>query len=144
LKFLGEVEPAQTDLLRSRLQEVTSAQNPFSLALGQLGCFPNRYTPRVLWIGITEGAEQLATLSKLIDAACAQLGFAAAEQPFRPHLTIARAGSNSCPAFNPEPNVIFQNRCLVSSYALVESKLLRTGAQYKIIDDFGFGKPEHD
>jgi 2'-5' RNA ligase len=131
-------------MLSSRLQEIASGREPFPIALGRLGCFPNIRNPRVLWVGIIEGTEPLAGLARLIDTACNQLGFAPEDKPFRPHLTIARAGFNGHSGLNLDDHVTFQSRATVSSYALIESKLLPTGAQYRAINHFELGKPGHD
>lgn len=136
LKFLGEVDPGKIDALCGQLQETTADLPQFSLALGRFGCFPNPRSPRVLWIGVTEGAEHLANLAGLVDAACVRLGFTAEDKPFRPHLTVARAGTNPFPAFAPDDHVNFGSQSIVHSYSLIESKLLRAGAQYQIIRNF--------
>jgi 2'-5' RNA ligase len=138
LKFLGEVDPAQTSFVCNRLQEIALLQHPFPLALGGVGCFPNPRSPRVLWIGITKGTESLANMAKMIDTACAGLGFASEDKPYRPHLTIARAGSQSLPAFVRDEKTVFQSQSDVHSFSLIESRLQRSGAQYETVRDFKF------
>ena len=59
--FLGEVSDQRSaailDTLRSPLTE-----RPFSLRISGLGAFPPSGSPRVIWMGVTEGLDALARL----------------------------------------------------------------------------------
>jgi 2'-5' RNA ligase len=54
-----------------------------------LGWFPNPHHPKVLFARI-EAPEELHSLARTTDQACARLGVEAESKPFQPHLTLAR------------------------------------------------------
>jgi 2'-5' RNA ligase len=49
--------------------------------------------PRVVWAGITEGADQLRSIFNQLEPRLRSLGFAPDPKGFSPHLTIARVKS---------------------------------------------------
>ena len=66
----------------------TIPQAPFSLSFHGLGFFPERGAPRVLWLGIGEGLDQLRAVHREISRRL-EPG-KRAHEPFHPHLTLAR------------------------------------------------------
>ena len=63
-------------------------QAPFSVSFQGLGFFPERGAPRVLWLGISEGLDQLRAVHGEISRRL-EPG-KRAHEPFHPHLTLAR------------------------------------------------------
>jgi 2'-5' RNA ligase len=94
LKFLGEVSPANLELLAQALAAEAGQHAAFSLAVGGLGAFPSQRRPRVIWIGI-EAPAALPALQRGIEAAAARLGYAPEARPFSQHLTIGRVDQNA-------------------------------------------------
>ena len=93
LKFLGDISPANVELLTQMLG-VEASQHPFfEIQFGGLGVFPNPKRPRVIWIGIQAPGE-LDALQHGIEAAAAKLGYPAEARPFSPHLTVGRVKQN--------------------------------------------------
>jgi 2'-5' RNA ligase len=90
LKFIGE--SFRLDELRRALGAVRAA--PVELAFRDCGFFPGPQRPRVFWAGIEAGVE-LQHLAGEIDRALRPLGVASEPGPYKPHLTLARAGSGS-------------------------------------------------
>jgi len=89
LLFLGEVpEPRGPALVDAMNTAVDLAA--FDLVFSGAGMFPMRGAPRVLWIGVTEGAASLVRLQSAIVARVRELGVAFDDRPFHPHLTIGR------------------------------------------------------
>lgn len=93
LKFLGAVERTRMPEMAEVLQPAVGQCEQFTFALRGIGAFPDLKRPRVVWIGIEEGREQLARLVGVVDGACRRLGFPAEDRPFTPHLTIGRIRS---------------------------------------------------
>ena len=88
LKFLGEV--AEKRLLEIQI-ELSSIELPsFVTELSHMGFFPNERRPRVIWIGLSEGKSQLATLAQEIDERLSKIGFSREKRKFSPHLTVGR------------------------------------------------------
>src|SRR5512138_105243 len=72
LKFLGEVEPVRLAALERDLNAVTIGVDSFRLLLGSPGCFPPKGEPRIVWIGLSAGANELKRLADQVEAACIQ------------------------------------------------------------------------
>jgi 2'-5' RNA ligase len=89
LKFLGGVEPDRLDGVAATLADVASARPAFQLVLRGLGAFPSPTRPRVIWAGVSGGAE-VVTLAAGVEAALAKLGFPAETRPFSSHVTLGR------------------------------------------------------
>ncbi len=88
LQFLGETK--RLDEIQRALGQVKGW--PIALAFRNAGFFPNPKSPRVFWVGI-EADEHLQELVSSIAKALQPLGFERDDGPFKPHLTLARAGS---------------------------------------------------
>jgi RNA 2',3'-cyclic 3'-phosphodiesterase len=90
LAFLGHVERWRLGAIRERLTDVAAQRAPFALGLGDVGAFPDVARPRVVWVGIREGAEATIALASEVRRALEPLGFDLPSEPFRPHLTLGR------------------------------------------------------
>jgi len=88
LKFLGAVEEEKITSIIETVGRAVCAVQPFSLAAGGIGVFPDIRKPRVLWVGLE--AQGLQTLSQEVEAALEPLGFVPEKRGFKPHLTIGR------------------------------------------------------
>ena len=88
LRFMGEIPPRNVELARKALSELRYRQ--FDIRLSGLGAFPNTSSPRVIWIGIGEGAERLRELRSLVENAVGRYASHHEEREFSPHLTIGR------------------------------------------------------
>jgi 2'-5' RNA ligase len=58
-----------------------------------VGVFPSLSRPRVVWAGMTAGAEELAGLASEVEEALVPLGFERERRAFTPHLTLGRVKS---------------------------------------------------
>ncbi|MCC6003162.1 MAG: RNA 2',3'-cyclic phosphodiesterase [Thermofilum sp.] len=88
LKFLGEVPAPKLEIAKIKLSEVKSTS--FKITLRGVGAFPNISRPRVLWIGVSNGAEALISLANQVREKLSSLKFPGTGEEFQPHLTIAR------------------------------------------------------
>jgi 2'-5' RNA ligase len=50
--------------------------------------------PRVIWMGLVNGKEVLASLQKQIEIQLEKIGFQPEDRPFHPHLTLGRMRSS--------------------------------------------------
>lgn len=89
LKFLGDVSPANVEMLSQMLYAEAGLFPCFDLHLRGLGSFPNLKRPRVIYIGIQAPAT-LEALHRGIESASRRLGYESEERGFSPHLTIGR------------------------------------------------------
>lgn len=90
LKFIGEIKEARVIELSEAAEQVANEIKPFDLLVGETGAFHTRGKPRVLWIGAADESGELERMHKLLESACATLGYAPETRPYHPHLTVAR------------------------------------------------------
>jgi 2'-5' RNA ligase len=93
LNFLGDVSPANVEMLSQMLYAEADLFHCFDLQLSGLGAFPNPKRPRVIYIGIRAPAT-LETLQRGIESSSRRLGYESEERGFSPHLTIGRLKQN--------------------------------------------------
>ncbi len=87
VQFLGEVSE---EMVRKISSELSSLEfTPFSVSFVGIGVFPKPSSPRVIWIGTNEGADELEKLAEIIRMKLSQLGFQP-DKKFKPHVTIFR------------------------------------------------------
>jgi len=85
LKFLGDIEEKRVPEISAALKSMADNTSAFNIHLSEIGAFPNMHKPRVIWIGIDKGVENLKNLAS-------QLG-TQEKREFKPHLTLARVKS---------------------------------------------------
>jgi RNA 2',3'-cyclic 3'-phosphodiesterase len=95
LIFLGEVEDRNLMAICRATAAEAGKHEPFPLTLAGAGCFPNERRPRVLWIGVSEGAEEVCSLQRALEGPLLDLGcYRREERAFTPHLTLGRVQSD--------------------------------------------------
>jgi 2'-5' RNA ligase len=90
LRFLGPTHDERQPELAAALAATARGVAPFRIVLSGGGAFPDMRRPRVLWIGIGEGAPRLQDLARRLETELAPLGWPPEGRPFAPHLTLAR------------------------------------------------------
>ncbi len=91
MRFLGNITPNMVEKIFEEMKKVQFT--PFDVKICGIGAFPHLRYPRVLWVGITEGADQLRNIFNQLEPRLRSLGFAPDPKGFSPHLTIARVKS---------------------------------------------------
>ena len=90
LKFLGDVRLSKVEAIGEAIRSVASQLSPFVMSLAGVGAFPNPRKPRIVWVGVEAGADELVEMARLVEASMRKLGFPREKPPFRPHLTVGR------------------------------------------------------
>jgi 2'-5' RNA ligase len=91
LRFLGNVTAETVEEIYEGMKRVQFA--PFDVKIFGVGAFPDARYPRVVWAGMTEGADKLRDIFSQLEPHLRTLGFAPDPKGFSPHLTIARVRS---------------------------------------------------
>jgi RNA 2',3'-cyclic 3'-phosphodiesterase len=139
LKFIGEASDTRVQEIKTALSTVKAA--PFEIKFQDVGFFPNPKAPRVFWIGMSAG-EALPRLAATVEAALSKLGIAAEDKPYRPHITLARAGSGPGakhqlqPLSNAEHPPPF-GTMMAREFWLYRSEPQRGGSRYTKLERFG-------
>lgn len=88
--FCGSVPDRSVEPLVDGLAEVAARTRPFRIRLAGAGAFPNPYEAHTLFLGVPQGADELAALARSCRAAASRAGTEADGTKFVPHLTLAR------------------------------------------------------
>ncbi|MGQ9646471.1 MAG: RNA 2',3'-cyclic phosphodiesterase [Thermodesulfobacteriota bacterium] len=94
LKFFGNIDESRIDPIVRSLEGPIEATSPFSLSTHGMGAFPHLKKPRVIWMGLQEGKQDLVALQRQIDGELMKIGFEPEGRDFHPHLTLGRVRSN--------------------------------------------------
>lgn len=91
LLFAGELPDENAAPLAEVVREVELP--PLSLSLHELGAFPPRGIPRVVWVGLAGDVEALTALQQELANGAEPLGVARERRGFVPHVTLGRVKS---------------------------------------------------
>jgi 2'-5' RNA ligase len=135
VRFIGHVEDDGAPALIDRVR-VPIAVPPFHLRLSGCGVFPASGPPRVIWIGVVEGAMPLAQLHQELNRRVAPFGYEPERRPFSAHLTLARvktaksiASVRAAVRAFTTPDIC----CEVAQVTLFRSHLSPRGSRYEIV-----------
>lgn len=135
LKFLGNVADDRVENVGAALSGAVEGHDAVDAAFDELGGFPNLRRPRVLWLGIGPGAEELASLAGSVEGALQPLNFPGEGRPFRAHFTLARFPKPSVVGELPAVHIPSQ-RFAVRAVVLFRSQLHPKGARYTALEHF--------
>lgn len=130
LCFLGEIDDPERII--SAVKDIK--HNRFILKLSEVGGFPDRAQPKVIWAGVKESSE-LAGLHRKI------LSSLDVEDSFSPHITLGRIRSYEQ---DVSKRLASRMKALklkplgfrIDSFKLLSSELLSTGPSYKEVAEF--------
>jgi len=95
LLFLGEVEDREVPGVCRAVAEQTQKHASFRLSIEGVGCFPNPRRPRIVWIGVGEGTQELCALHDDLERPLLDLGcYRREERKYTPHITLGRVKSD--------------------------------------------------
>jgi 2'-5' RNA ligase len=131
LGFFGHVDTQTEDKLREKLAAIQ--WTAFFLPLSEVGTFPTKGWPKVVWVGVGKGHPHLFQLHKRVQDAALAAGLEADLRPWHPHITLAR-----CRDVSPESirhfvktNTDFDGGMIrVESFVLYSSRLTPAGSVY--------------
>ena len=87
VQFLGEVSE---EMIRKIYDALNSIEfSVFSITFAGIGAFPKPNSPRVIWVGVNDGINELEKLVEMIRSKLSHLGFSP-DKKFKPHVTIFR------------------------------------------------------
>jgi len=88
IRFLGQIAPRMVEDIGGIMDGLGFSE--FGIGLKGLGAFPSPSYPRVVWVGVKEGAEELTRIHDEMERGLAKLGIRPETRAFRPHCTLAR------------------------------------------------------
>jgi 2'-5' RNA ligase len=90
LQFLGYIEEAVIEKIKTALHVVVAQHQPFELSVHGAGAFPNENRARVIWVGCHDAEGRLKGLAGAVQKAMQPLGFEPEHREFSAHLTLGR------------------------------------------------------
>lgn len=142
LKFLGNLCPPEIQKTSVVLQTIVSQQLSFMISLsGNIGIFPNPKNPRVIWIGLERGNNEIAKIYHQIEQKLMKENFYRKDKSFSAHITLGRIKyitdkNGFIESLNRIQGLSISQK--VYSFELMESHLTPEGPIYKVINSFQF------
>jgi RNA 2',3'-cyclic 3'-phosphodiesterase len=94
LLFLGEVDEREITQLCRAVNHACAERPAFTMSVETVGCFPNPRRPRVVWVGVGEGREDLVALHDALEPPLLDLGcYRRENRQYTPHITLGRVRS---------------------------------------------------
>jgi RNA 2',3'-cyclic 3'-phosphodiesterase len=144
LLFLGEVEQLEVVDICKVVARRAAKHTPFALEVAGLGAFPNVRRPKILWAGITDGAEPLKALHADLEEGLLELGcYRREDRGYTPHLTLGRLTQDE--ESEAWGAVLTRNKdwqggsSAVDEVLVMASKLRRDGPQYSVMGRASLG-----
>jgi 2'-5' RNA ligase len=135
LRFLGNTDARSRDALIATLRAAQLGKR-FSIRFDGLGAFPRVKRARIIWLGVTDGAQHLIALAETVESAARRSGFAAEERPFKPHLTLTRVEPPRAVSDILSSQPPLAVTMPVTEVALVRSSLGAGPAKYDLVERF--------
>ena len=142
LKFLGGIPETQVETVLSAMQRAALGTGALTLALSEIGAFPNVRNPRVLWVGLAGDLDSLKALHRRLDHEIHIVtGLPLEKRAFSPHLTLARvrdtASGGERRRIGQALSEVTQGEAeigwKVSAVNLMQSTLKPSGAVYEVL-----------
>lgn len=136
LRFIGEIPGDVADRTASALRSVDGPS--FQLAMKNVGFFPPRREPRILWAGIAR-IEELMRLQARVERCLTSAGIDPDSRKFHPHVTMARLNGtppDKVAQFVTHHSLFATEQFSVSSFHLYESFLRKEGAHHERIASY--------
>lgn len=128
LQFLDSVDASRVEALAAALGRLST--RAFDTQLGTVGTFGGARRPRVLWLEVRNGADELRSLASEVLQKTCTLGFASEDRPFMPHLTLARSRDPRGTPYGELPEAPALAAWRVAEVVLFRSDLRPSGAVY--------------
>lgn len=143
VRFLGDLDDAQVERVCASARR-SGPPLPAPVArLGRLGAFPRPERPRVLWVGLAQGAPEVEAVAAAVNDGLEDDGFGAPDKPFRAHLTLARVREGAAGIGNlvraPLPAAPAAEP--LSRLAVMKSELRKGGAMYTVLEEIRLHSP---
>ena len=138
LLFLGEVDDRELPAVCKVVAEACAEQPSFSMTVEGVGCFPNPRRPRVLWVGVSEGKEDVVALHDRLEPPLLDLGcYRREDRQYTPHLTLGRVtgegATDKLTAALAKKADWHGGQVAVREVHVMASQLSREGPEYSVL-----------
>ena len=136
LSFLGNMSDQDIPNIIQSI-EICITSKYFKIIIESTGVFPSANFPKILWLGIGKGADELTLLQKEIERSVRKFKEISKKENFKPHITIARIRRSRLKIdVLPFLNTVYSPIELdINFICLYESILLPKGARYTVLTE---------
>lgn len=143
LKFLDDITDEQRRAVEALLVRIAQETPALTLSLESVGAFPSVRAPRVVWVGVKEGQDDVTRLACAIEAASATLPVRREPRPFAAHITLGRVRSprHLAALTRHLEQIVWQppQPWTARAVTLYESRLGSSGATHIVLAHVPFG-----
>ncbi len=90
LKFIGNTLQHDIETIVEMMRKTAKSHKPFLLSAGEIGIFPSKKKPRIIWAGIKGNVNRLEKIQCDLEINFDLAGFKKEKKNFSPHITLAR------------------------------------------------------
>jgi len=143
VRFLGDLGDSGVRRAADSVRRGAQSHHAFPARLGAPGAFPSLDRPRILWAGLSEGADVAIALAKSINLGLKHDGFGPPDKPFRPHITLARVRERSqgVEAFRRYAPPLPPEGAVLDRIVVMKSDLHPAGARYTPLEEIRLRTP---
>ncbi len=141
LKFLGNIDTAMIQPIANELEKISKDTPCFKISFSKIGAFPNMNRPKVIWIGVENGAQSIIHLAQKCESHLETLGFKKEPREYKAHLTLGRVKSlkNIDTVIKKAGEIDLPiDSAGIQKITLFQSDLTSKGAIYKELNSFKF------
>ena len=145
MHFFGELPDDAVPRLLEAVRAAAAATPAFDVELRDIGAFPNRRDPRVIWVGFGNGSENVDRLAERLERGLAERGLPTETRPFHAHATLFRVrgprdSRRAARALNEGAGRSFGVQP-VRELAAYESRLGQGEAEHRLLAKAAFAGP---
>ena len=148
LLFLGEVDDRELPDVCRAVADGCEGRRGFAMSVEGVGCFPNPRRPRVVWIGIGNGVQEVVALHDALEEKLLELGcYRREERQYTPHITLGRVKRDDSPTDELASLLAKKanwqaGEVAVREVLVMSSELTRDGPVYTVLSRAKLGRPD--
>jgi 2'-5' RNA ligase len=133
LVFLGELSEKKVEEIKELLKSIK--YKSFKVSVNEIGFFPDKQKPRVVWVGLGPEKDILDLQSK-VDGELLSYSMDK-DQSFKAHITIGRINEvKDKDKFFDKMNVKITGSFEVNEFLLISSVLSKDGPKYRVLERY--------
>ncbi|MDD5331227.1 MAG: RNA 2',3'-cyclic phosphodiesterase [Candidatus Nanoarchaeia archaeon] len=133
LVFLGELSEKKVEEVKEVLKNIKHKK--FKIYVDEIGFFPNKSNPNVVWVGL-EPEKEILELQNKVDGELLSYSMGK-DQKFKAHVTIGRINEiKDKTKFFEKLNVKIKGEFVVEEFILFSSTLTKDGPKYRILEKY--------
>ncbi len=133
--FMGNIKTGDIVNIGAEVEKVCFRYSSFDVSLREMGFFPNKRNPRVLWLGLDGDLERMSHFRDSLQKQLGPFGIKEEKRRFTPHLTLGRfrnshKGKSHLNEFIMRYRDLTSPVCPLNELILFQSTLKPSGAEY--------------